>query len=287
MVDVKVAFATCSVFPDGWPDDHPAAEALRADFRRWDDPDVDWEAYDRVVLRSVWDYTSRPEEFLRWCHAVGPERLRNRPELVAFNADKRYLLELGVPTVPTTVVASADDPVRLEDEVVVKPNISAGGRDTGRFGPESHENARSLIDRILASGRVALVQPYLSAIDEHGEHALVFLGGELSHVLHKRPVLRAAGVAPVADHPLGVAAVMLDDDLVGPGTADDCQMELARAVHAHISERFGMPLYARVDLVPGPDRTPVLLELEVIEPALYLSTAPGAAERLVSAVRAS
>jgi hypothetical protein len=106
-------------------------------------------------------------------------------------------------------------------------------------------------------------------------------------VLHKRPVLRQDGVAPVTDHPLGVAAVMLDDDLVGPGTADAAQTDLAHAVHDEIAERFGVPLYARVDLVPGPDGSPVLLELEAIEPALYLWTAPGAVERLARAVQAS
>jgi hypothetical protein len=284
---MRVAFATCDVFPDGWDDDRPAAELLGAEFERWDDERVDWSAYDRVVLRSVWDYTRRAGEFLAWCRAVGAERLRNTPELVAFNADKRYLTELEAPTVPTTLVSSADQPVDLKDEVVVKPNVSAGGRDTGRFGPDSHDDARALIDRICESGRVALVQPYLRAIDELGETALVFLGGKLSHVLHKRPVLRGNGVAPVADHPLGVAAVMLDEDLVGPGTADAAQTELANAIHDEIAERFGTPLYARVDLVPGPGGAPVLLELEAIEPALYMWTAPGAVERLAEAVRGS
>jgi hypothetical protein len=284
---VRVAFATCEAFRDGWDDDLPAARLLGAEFQRWDDLGVDWAAYDRVVVRSVWDYTSRPQEFLSWCNAVGPERLRNRPELVAFNADKRYLTELAAPTVPTKLIASTDGPVELEGEVVVKPNISAGGRDTGRFGPDSHAEAGALIERITAGGRVALVQPYLFGIDEQGETALVFFGGELSHVLHKRPVLREDGVAPVADHPLGVAAVMLDDDLVGPGTASAAQVELAHAIHDQISERFGAPVYARIDLVPGPDGDPLLLELEAVEPALYLSTAPGSAERFARAVRAS
>jgi hypothetical protein len=275
------------VFPDGWEDDQPAARLLGADFKRWDDANVDWQAYDRVVLRSVWDYTHRSEEFLAWCASVGPDRLRNRPELVAFNADKRYLIELDVPAVPTALVSSTGKAIELDGEVVVKPNVSAGGRDTGRFRPESHDEARTLIDWICTSGRVALVQPYLHGIDKQGETALVFLGGELSHVLHKRPVLRQDGVAPVTDHPLGVAAVMLDDDLVGPGTADAAQTDLAHAVHDEIAERFGVPLYARVDLVPGPDGSPVLLELEAIEPALYLWTAPGAVERLARAVQAS
>ncbi|MGB2711454.1 MAG: hypothetical protein WBC33_08040, partial [Conexibacter sp.] len=132
---MRVAFATCSALPAGWADDHAAARLLDADFCVWDDPAVDWQAYDRVVLRSVWDYTARLDEFLAWCRAVGRERLRNVPELVAFNADKRYLGELSAPAVPTTAVAPGEPLPALAGEVVVKPSLSAGARDTGRFGP--------------------------------------------------------------------------------------------------------------------------------------------------------
>jgi hypothetical protein len=273
--------------PNGWTDDQFVAGLLGADFRVWDDETVDWTAYDRVVLRSVWDYSDRSGEFLAWCRAVGPGRLRNPPELVAFNADKRYLSQLPTPSVPTMFIAPGEDIPALHGEVVVKPNISAGARNTGRFGPSAHAAALALIQRIHAGGRVALLQPYLPAIDQRGETALVFIGGELSHVLTKRAVLRGDGVAPVADGELGVAAAMLEDDLVCPGTADTGQQALATAIHAEICERFGVPVYARVDLAEDPDGTPVLLELETIEPSLYLGTSPGSSERLADAVRAS
>lgn len=273
--------------PDGWEDDHLVARLLGADFRVWDDAAVDWSAYDRVVLRSVWDYSARSGEFLAWCRAVGPGKLRNPPELVAFNADKRYLNQLSAPSVQTTFIAPGHEVLPFDGEVVVKPNISAGARDTGRFGPAAHAVAVALIERIHASGRTALLQPYLSAIDEQGETALVFIGGVLSHVLTKRAVLRGDGVAPVADNELGVATAMLEDDLVGPGTADTAQRAVASAIHAEISGRFGVPVYARIDLVPGPDGAPVLLELETIEPSLYLAISPGSSERLADAVRAS
>ncbi len=260
---------------------------LGADVRVWDDAAVDWSAYDRVVLRSVWDYSGRLTEFLAWCHAVGPRRLRNSPALVAFDADKRYLSQLSAPSVPTRFVCPGDDLPVLEGEVVVKPNVSAGARDTGRFRPHAHAGAIALIDRIRASGRVALVQPYLPAIDVDGETALVFIGGKLSHTLNKRAVLRGDGVAPVSDGALGVAAAMLEDDLVRAGTADAAQLALAGAVHDEICARFGVPVYARIDLVAGPQGAPVLLELETIEPSLYLATSPGSSERLASAVLAS
>ena len=272
--------------PDGWDDDHLAANMLEAEFRCWDDTSVDWEGFDRVVIRSAWDYTSRAQEFLAWCERVGPRRLRNRPDLVAFNADKRYLGELSSATVPTTFVAAGEPLPQLRGEVVVKPNISAGARDTGRFGLAAHAQARALIGRILQSGRVALVQPYMAAVHERGETALVYLAGELSHVLRKGAVLDRDEVAPVETGRLGVAKAMLREDLVVAGEADADERAFAQRVLGEICGAFGTPLYARVDLVRAPDGEPLLLELEAIEPNLYLATAPGASARMAAAVRA-
>lgn len=282
----KVAFATCSQLPGGWHDDHEAARLAGAEFAVWDDPAVDWEAYDRIVLRSVWDYSQRPEEFLAWCAAVGAERLRNPPDLVAFDADKRYLGELGVRIAPTTFVAEGDPLPTLEGEVVVKPNVSAGARDTGRFGPASHAEALALVERIRASGRVAIVQSYLADVDRNGETALVFVAGELSHVLNKRPVLRGEGEAPLGAGPLQAAAVMSEDGLVVPAHGDDAQREFAAEVMAAVGERFGTPLYARVDIAADDDGQPLLMELEAIEPCLYFATVPGSGARFARAVLA-
>ncbi|HEY2054308.1 MAG TPA: hypothetical protein VGH14_10280 [Solirubrobacterales bacterium] len=283
---MRVAFATYADLPEGWDDDREAARLTGAEFVVWDDPAVDWEAYDRVVVRSVWDYSRRIDEFLAWCAAVGPERLRNVPDLVAFDSDKRYLGELGVPIAPTTFVGPGDPLPALAGEVVVKPNVSAGARDTGRFGPTAHAQALALAERIRASGRVAIVQAYLADVDRGGETALVFIAGELSHVLHKQPVLRGEGVAPLGDDVHGPAAVMLEDDLVRPGRAEPVQREFAARVLAVVTERFGTPLYARVDVAHDADGRPVLMELEAIEPCLYLDLVPGSAERFARAVLA-
>lgn len=195
-----------------------------------------------------------------------------------------YLRQLSAPIVPTSFVDAGDALPSLSGEVVVKPNVSAGARDTGRFGPAVHGDAVALIERIRASGRVALVQPYLTAVDRAGETALVFIGGRLSHVLSKRAVLRDHGVAPMIEGEVGVAQAMLDEDLVAAGTADQVQRSLANDLHDEISARFGPPVYARIDLVPGPDGSPVLLELELIEPSLFMQLAPGASERLAGAI---
>lgn len=285
---MRIAFATCAAMPDGNADDHPVADLVGATYAAWDDSAVDWSAYDRVVLRSVWDYTTRAEEFIGWCRRVGAERLRNVPDLVAFNADKRYLAQLAVPTVPTTFVGPGDGTPALTGEVVVKPNVSAGARDTGRFGPAAHAEARALIAAITASGRTALVQPYLTAVDTGGETALVHFGGALSHVLRKRAVLAPDEIAPPAlDSPVAVAAVMLEDDLVVASTATEPEVALGRAVVDELTARFGTaPLYARVDMVAGPEGSPVLMEVEAVEPHLYLGISPGAAERFAAAITA-
>lgn len=130
------------------------------------------------------------------------------------------------------------------------------------------------------------MQPYLRSVDEHGETALVFIGGQLSHELHKRPVLAPDEVAPSTRDRLAVAKAMLDADLVVAQSAHEDERALARAIIAEISERFGTPLYARVDLVRGDGGQPVLLELELIEPRLYFAQASGASERFVAAVLA-
>lgn len=283
----RIAFATCSAYPEGIDDDQVAAGLVGAEFRVWDDEAVDWHAYARVVVRSTWDYTRKIDGFLDWTEAVGAERLRNPPALIRFNADKRYMTQLDVPTVPTTLLEPDDVLPRFEHEIVIKPNVSAGGRDTGRFQPSAWDEACALVEHIHATGRAALVQPYLAGVDIDGERAVVFFGGEVSHVLHKRAVLRDPGIAPLAEGGHGPAAAMLDPNLVSPGTANADQLQLARRVHGELAARFGRPLYARVDMVPGPDGAPRLIELEAIEPRLYLHLIPGAAERFAAAVRSA
>ena len=185
---MRIAFATCSALPDGDADDRLAARALGATFEVWDDPPVDWEVYDRVVLRSTWDYTLHLDAFLRWCAGGRARRLRNGPELVAFNADKRYLADLPVATVPTTFVVAGDAPPALHGEVVVKPSVGAGARDTGASAPAAHGEALALVDRITASGCAAMVQPYLAGRRRARR--------ERARVLPRRAVARAVASAP-------------------------------------------------------------------------------------------
>lgn len=288
---MRVAFATCSLVPDGWPDDHEAASLVGADFQSWDDPEVDWSTYDRVVLRSVFTYQHHLRAFLAWCAAIGRERLRNTPELVAFTADKRYLSTLSAYSIPTTFVGPDDPLPELRGELVVKPNVSSGARNTGRFSPGTFSEAFALIDRIRAAGDVALVQPYMSSVDSAGEMAFVFFGSSLSHVLRKRAVLRPDEVAPTASEgfpaTLGVAQAMLDDNLVFASEASPTDHALAEQVYGRMAQTFGSPLFLRVDVVRDPTDAPILLEIEAIDPLFYFALAPEASARFAAAVRAS
>jgi hypothetical protein len=284
---MKFAFATCAEIAEGWPDDRAAAKLLDADFVVWDDPGVDWELYDRVVLRSVWDFTWRLEEFLGWCRSVGSERLRNRPDLVEFNADKHYLKNLSVPVIPTVFVGPGQALPELQGEVVIKPSVSAGARSTGRFTPALRSGAEALVAEIHARRRVAMIQPHLTTIECNGETAMIFLGGTFSHAVSKKPILREQGVAPTAPGKRGVAVAMLDDDLVSATSARSDELALAQRVVDQIGQDFGAALYSRVDLVTDDDGTLMVLELELIEPALYLGASPAASSRFAKAALAS
>lgn len=185
----------------------------------------------------------------------------------------------------TSYVGPGEPAPAIERDSVIKPTVSAAGRDTGRFGPEQADQAEALIAAIGASGRTAMVQPYHPSVDTDGEIGIVFVNGEPSHALRKRAVLRSGEIAPVRADGLGAAEAMYDPDLVSADTTTEAELESARAVVAAVARRCGRPpLYARVDQLHDSDGAPVVLELEAIEPSLYLNLAPGTAERLAHAI---
>lgn len=280
----RIALATCRQLPGGDEDSPPllaacAAAGLDAEWRVWDDPAVDWDSYDLTVIRATWDYAPRRDDFAAWAASV--PRLANPSDVVAWNTDKTYLRDLaaaGVPVVETTWLAPGDplDGVSWTD-VVVKPTVSTGSRDTARYVPGEEDRARDHASRLLAAGRPAMVQPYLSGVDELGETAVVHLGGPYSHAIRKGPLLRPG-------QPDQTEALWRPEDITArePSAAE---RELAERTLAAVPGGPGRLLYARVDLLPGPDGTPVLIELELAEPSLFLLTVPAAAERLAAAIR--
>jgi len=288
---MRIALATCSIMPSEFTDDQLVISELsklgaEVSYEPWD-AGIDWTTFDLVAVRSPWDYSRRRDEFVAWADAVGP-KLHNSAALLRWNSDKTYMGQLGqagIPVVETTFVKPGSGWAGFDLEVVVKPSISAGGRDTGRFTPSLHESAAALIETIHASGRTAMVQPFQPSVDELGETALVFIDGKFSHPLRKRSVLRPDEVAPVRTTDLMVAEAMYDPELVVSGTYEPDELLLAERIVDNVAERFDyVPLYARVDMLRDPDGAPVLLELEAVEPNLYFDQAPGGAALLAEAI---
>ena len=253
----------------------------------WDDAAFDWHGVDVAVLRSPWDYTDRPAEFLAWAMRVDAQtRLLNPPDVLRWNTDKHYLADLarsGIAVVPSTFVepaadahdALADFLARSEcAEFVIKPCIGAGSRDAQRHARDARDAAQSHLQRLLLSGRSALLQPYLDHVDEHGETALVFFDGEYSHAIRKGPLLRRGEGS--------TEALFAAEDIRARAPSD---AERALAQRALSTIPFVGPLaYARIDLIHDTDGRPRLLELELAEPSLFFAHAPDSATRFAAAL---
>lgn len=262
---MKIALVTCESMPT--PDkDGGAVEAALAGHAvetvAWSAA-CDWSRFDIVMLRTPWDYPFHAEAFGRWVDSVG-DKLVNPAPVVRWNMHKGYLLELaarGVPIVPTKLVTRPEEvDLTGDEEVVVKPAIGSGARGAMR-GPAGSlaEGARAAV----AKGAL-LVQPFVPQIVTEGELSLVYLGGAFSHAVRKTP--RAGDYRVQAEHGGALANVV--------PTAEERRIaELACACAP------GKLTYARVDMVAG-----MLMELEVIEPELFLRREPGAAEALAAAV---
>ncbi|MCX2930244.1 hypothetical protein ORI20_08155 [Mycobacterium sp. CVI_P3] len=263
----SIVLAGCPQLVGGDGDDDGLIGALRhrglhARWLSWDDPQT--EKADLVILRAAWDYAARRDEFLAWTHRV--RNLLNAPEVVAWNSDKHYLrdlAELGVPTVASYFVEPGEK-IRLpKGEIVVKPAIGAGSIDTGRF--VDHAAARAHVAALQDAGRTALVQPYDARV-EQGETALVFLGGRQSHAFVKGPMLPPEGEQPRLDESGTYVAEKLSS--ADPDFAMwDAGAAALQAACGHLGIDTSDLLYARVDLIGDAD-SPVLLELELIEPGL-------------------
>lgn len=263
-----------------------AAEGTPTGVVSWDDPDVDWADSSLVVVRSTWDYTTRRDEFVDWARRVGSvARLEHPAGVLAWNTDKRYLSELaalGISIVESTFF----DPgqvVVLPDrgQFVVKPSVSAGSRDTARFSAGDRVAALSLCREIHGSARTVLVQPYVATVDARGETAMLYFGGEFSHSIRKGPLL-TLGAAPsralfatetITAHQPSAHERRVGSEVIGA---------LGRL--SGIGESLRPPLYARVDLVVDHTGSPLVLELEMCEPSVFLAFDPGAATSLARAI---
>ncbi len=264
--------ATCSKLPEPDPDEGPlldalAAEGVEARMAAWDDPEEDWDLPGPTVIRSTWNYIHALESFVAW--AARPRPLWNPVEIVRWNVHKGYLAELagrGHPVVPTVLHrhGSSEEAELGEGPVVIKPAVSAGSFATRRFAAGEHAEARAFLAEMVRA-RDVLVQPYVPSVEGHGERALVWIDGALTHAVRKSP--RFSG----DDEAVSATAMPIEAD----------ERALAEAVLAPLAAEL---LYARVDMARDERGRPMLMELELIEPSLFLVQHPPARARLARGI---
>lgn len=278
---MKVALVTSSGLAHPDPDLSPLVAELcalevDADIVCWDSS-VDWRQYDAVIIRSTWDYHQRLEEFDRWLTTVSEQtQLWNPADLIRWNLDKRYLADLaskGLPIVPSEFIDIGETNwqqrvLSFGDDIVIKPTIGAGSHGVKRFTDQS-EQAMNYVTELLQRGRTPLVQPYLTDIDTYGEIGLVAAAGVLSHAFHKAAILAGEPEWSGDDHVVEVISKHLPTD-----------EELA--VFQRVLSVLPPTAYARVDLLPTSDG-PLISEIEVIEPSLFLEVDADAARRIAAA----
>jgi len=275
---MKLHLATCRPLPEPDPDEDLlvaalAAAGIEATMDDWKTAGT-WQDAVPTVVRSTWDYIHHLDAFRGWVmRTAAAGSLWNPADVVLANLDKRYLLELsagGVPVVPTLclergrptdVAALAGE--RGWEKVVIKPAVGAGSFETHRIVAQDPE-AAAICARLLVD-RDVLVQPYLASVDGYGERALVWIDGEFTHAVRKSP--RFAADAEQVSEAVPITAA---------------ERAVGMAALAPVHDRL---LYARVDVAPGPMGDPVVMELELVEPSLFLLQSPRALERLVAGIR--
>lgn len=252
--------------------------ALRVDWAR---PDVDWSRFRTAVFRTTWDYFDRAARFAHWLDDMaGQTRLCNAAATVRWNMDKHYLADLdrdGIPVVPTRFIPAGSGTVLADlvresgwGEAVIKPCISGGARHTHRLDPGTAAAVATGLEPVMAAEDFML-QPFQPAILTTGEDSLMVIGGRFTHAVRKRA--RPGDYRVQDDH----------GGTVHERVPDAAQIELAERALATCSPR---PAYGRVDMVVGADGRWLVMELELIEPELWLRCHPPAATALAAAIAA-
>lgn len=279
-----IALVTYSDRPEIHADDQLVADALARRGLRvvgvpWDAPDVNWSSFDAVIIRSTWNYHTKPAEFLAWIDRLERDGARawNPPSFLRWNADKRYLLELAernIPIVPTLYTPQGQ-PLDLRATIrslgpaaaVVKPTFAAGAYETWVAGRGSADEEQARLDALLSRSGV-LIQPFINEVVTNGEWSLIFFDKQFSHAILKRPKFGDFRVQ--SEHGGSAQSLHPPDHLLAQ----------AQRVLAAVDTPL---LYARVDGVEINDQF-VLMELEALEPLLFLSTSPAAPDRFADAI---
>ena len=277
---MRVAIATCLVLPEPDHDQDLLLTRLRgadidAFLLAWDDPSARSEPADLCVIRSTWNYHLHRPAFLAWAEKVSARmRLCNPLPVVKWNTHKSYLrtlAEKGIRVIPTCFL-DAGATARLSTimaergwcDVVVKPTVSAASFQTRRFTQRDRECGNTFLAELLRE-RDAMVQPYIHSVDSSGERAIIWIDGEVTHSIHKTPRFDG-GNESVSD--------------TRPATAQE--RSFAAKVLATVDDDL---LYGRVDVACADDGSLMVMELELVEPSLYLARCRPALDRLVAGIR--
>jgi glutathione synthase/RimK-type ligase-like ATP-grasp enzyme len=245
-------------------------------FANWNDKSIAWESFDAAVIRSTWDYVPVRDEFLQFAKNVETKtKLYNSYDVMRWNTDKKYLSVLegkGVPIIPTKFASSIDEALpaiswafEKADAIAIKPTVGAGARLAGK-ATTKHE-ALEFVKKILEANRTAIIQPYISSVDDEGEKAIIVINGEISHVAKKVPALTKGG----------------HGDAAGQLEITNEVREIVKTISNVVSE-WNELLFARVDVVRMNEKL-VLMELELTEPWLFMQFRPAAGVDLFKALK--
>jgi glutathione synthase/RimK-type ligase-like ATP-grasp enzyme len=245
----------------------------------WRDPANQWSDYDAVYLCTPWDYPAHAGEFMQVLQSIEDSGavLVNSLALVRWNLEKTYLRDLekqGAAIVPSSWYDgfNAQDLQRNftlhnTNKLVLKPQLGANAADTFVLQNPVAEKLKTKLGELFRD-RPFLVQPFIESIKAEGEYSLFFLGGAYSHCIQKIP--KSGDFRVQEEHGAAIMAVIAPEDLI----------QKARDVLQLVAPE---PVYARVDLVREPRRGYLLMELELIEPSLYLRTDAQAPARFAAA----
>lgn len=260
-----------------WAYEVEAAVLLRAGFsveaRPWTEVG-DLDGFDLVMPLVAWGYHLDPPQWHELLDRLEERNasVLNPVRLLRWNSDKRYLAELGqmgIAVIPTRLVGAMDDAALADaraefgGELVIKPPVSAGADGTHRLGPHDALPAD-------ADGRAMLVQPFLRSVSEEGEYSIMFFGGRFSHAIVKRP---KSGDYRVQPHLGGSER---------PCDPPEGAIALAETALAAAPAKAA---YARADIIRDNDGNLAVIELELIEPALWLQHAPDGGDSFARAIR--
>lgn len=245
----------------------------------WADPDIDWSQFRCAVFRTTWDYFERRQEFTEWLSRIRKQtRLCNEAALIEWNMDKHYLADLearGIPIVPSRFIERGSTSTLHElldesgwDEAIIKPCISGAARHTYRLNRTSASDLESIVKQLLTDESLIL-QPFQESVMSDGEVTLMLFNGQFTHAVKKVP---KQGDFRVQDdhggtvHPFEPSAAHIDF----------AQQTMAACPSA--------PAYGRVDLVEDNHGNLLVMELELIEPELWLRNHPPSAIAFADAI---